>query len=64
MTDPIVEEVRARRMEHTREFGSDLSAICADLRSKQATSGYRIVKLAPKKLEPSKASTKYKKPSA
>ena len=25
MTDPIVEEVRRHRMEHTRKFGGDLN---------------------------------------
>src|SRR2546426_515252 len=29
MKDPIVEEVRKHRMEHTRKFDGDLSAICA-----------------------------------
>jgi hypothetical protein len=52
MRDPIVEEVRKWRMEHTRKFGGDLSAICADLRSVQETSGHEIVRLAPKKREP------------
>jgi len=38
MKDPIVEEVRKNRMEHTRKFRGDLSAICADLRSVQKVS--------------------------
>ena len=49
MRDPIVEEVRKWRMEHTRRFGGDLSAICADLRSVQEASGHEIVRLPPKK---------------
>ena len=31
MSDPIVEEVRRYRMEHTRKFGGDLFRICEDL---------------------------------
>ena len=30
MSDPIVDEVRRHRMEHTREFGGDLKLICED----------------------------------
>jgi len=50
MRDPIVEEVRKWRMEHTRKFGGDLLAICADLRSIQEASGHEVVRLAPKNL--------------
>ena len=32
MSDPIVEEVRRYRMEHTRKFGGDLKLICEDFR--------------------------------
>jgi hypothetical protein len=56
MRDPIVEEVRKHRMEHTRKFRGDLSAICVDLRSVQNASGHKVVRLAPRKLEPIKAS--------
>ena len=48
MKDPIVEEVRKHRMEHTRQFGGDLDAICADLRAKQAASGRVVVRLPPR----------------
>jgi hypothetical protein len=51
MKDPIVEEVRKNRMEHTRKFNGDLAAICADLRTIQAASGYEVVRLRPKRLE-------------
>ena len=51
MKDPIVEEVRKHRMEHTQKFKSDLSAICEDLRSIQISSGHKIVRLTPKKNE-------------
>ena len=54
MKDPIVEEVRKHRMEHTRKFGGDLAAICADLRAVQLASGHEVVRLTPKKREPTK----------
>jgi 3-deoxy-D-arabino-heptulosonate 7-phosphate (DAHP) synthase len=57
MKDPIVEEVRKRRMEHTERFRGDLDAICADLRSVQASSGHRVVRLGPRKPKPTKASS-------
>jgi hypothetical protein len=53
MTDPIVQEVRKHRMEHTRKFGGDLTAICADLRTIQAASGHMVVRLSPRRREPS-----------
>jgi hypothetical protein len=56
MRDPIVEEVRKHRMEHTRKFRGNLSAICADLRSIQIASGYKVVRLAPTKKGLTKAS--------
>jgi hypothetical protein len=49
MKDPIVEEVRKYRMEHTRKFRADLAAICADLRSIQNESGHKVVRLQPRK---------------
>ena len=52
MRDPIVEEVRKHRMEHTRKFRGDLSAICADLRRVQSASGHEVVRLSPRKLKP------------
>jgi hypothetical protein len=58
MKDPIVEEVRRYRMEHTQRFQGDLSAICADLRSVQIASKHKVVRLAPKKLEPMKRSNR------
>ncbi len=50
MKDPIVEEVRKHRMEHTQQFGSDLHRICEDLREFESTLGKRAVTLEPKKL--------------
>ena len=62
MKDPIVEEVRKHRMEHTRKFRGDLSAICADLRSIQTVSGHKIVRLERREPEPTNASSRRKKP--
>ena len=45
MKDLIVEEVRKHRMEHTRKYGGDLSAICANLRDTQKASGHKVVRL-------------------
>ena len=53
MNDPIVQEVRKYRMEHTLKFGGDLEAICADLRAIQASSGHTVVRLSPRRSEPS-----------
>ena len=57
MNDPIVDEVRRARMEHTQRFNYDLTAICQNLRSIQSTCGHKIVTLAPKRIQPTKAST-------
>ena len=57
MSDPIVEQIRAFRMEHTRKFNHDLAAICEDLHSIQARCGHRVVRLAPKKIQPTRASS-------
>ena len=51
-------------MEHTRKFRGDLSAICADLRSIQIVSGHKVVRLSPRKPEPTKASSRRVKPRA
>ncbi len=56
MNDPIVEEVRRHRMEHTRKFGGNLKLICEDLRRIQRESGCRVVRRPPKLLSPAKES--------
>ncbi|MEN6450489.1 MAG: hypothetical protein ABFC96_08365 [Thermoguttaceae bacterium] len=48
MRDPIVEEVRRHRMEHTRKFGGDLTLICEDLRRIQRERGWQTVRRPPK----------------
>lgn len=50
MNDPIVEEVRRWRMEHTRKFGGDLKLICEDLRRIQRDTGCQVVRRPPKLL--------------
>ena len=58
MKDPYVEEVRKYRVEHTRQFDSNLHRICEDLRAFEATLGERVVTLEPKKRRPARASGK------
>ena len=62
MKDPIVEEVRKYRMEHTRKFKGDLAAICADLRAIQDSSGHEVVRLRPRRLEATCGSRQPKNP--
>ena len=49
MKEPYVAEVRKHRMEHTRQFKSDLHAICEDLRAFESTLGERVVTVKPQK---------------
>lgn len=56
MKDPYVAEVRKHRMEHTKQFGSDLHRICEDLREFEASLGKRVVTLRAKKLRPTSRS--------
>jgi hypothetical protein len=57
MNDPIVQEVRKYRMEHTLKFGGDLVGICADLRAIQAVSGHTVVRLSARRPAPTSAPT-------
>ena len=41
--DEIVEEVRRVRQENAEKFNFDISAICADIRKKQAESKRKII---------------------
>lgn len=52
MNDPIVEEVRKFRLEHTLKFNGDLAAICNDLRKIQVRSGLTVVRLSPRTVAP------------
>lgn len=56
MKDPFVAEVRAHRLEHTKQFGSDLHAICDDLRRFESSLGGRVVTLEPRKVRPTRTS--------
>lgn len=58
MMDPIVEEVRRHRMEHTRKHANNLSEIIADLREVQERSGHKIVRLPPRRIEPTSHSSR------
>jgi hypothetical protein len=49
--DEIVDEVRRVRDEHAEKFNYDISAICADIRQKQAESKHKIVSLEEVKRE-------------
>jgi hypothetical protein len=46
--DPIVDEVRKVREAHAAKFNHEISAICADLRKKEKTSGHPVVSGQPK----------------
>ena len=61
MKDPIVEEVRKHRMEHTRAFRGELSAICDALRSVQIASGHKVVRLSPIGLNSARVSARNRK---
>ncbi len=41
--DEIVEEVRRVRNEHAEKFNFDISAICADIRQKQARGNRKVI---------------------
>ncbi|MGA2797009.1 MAG: hypothetical protein ABSE63_05500 [Thermoguttaceae bacterium] len=58
MKDPIVEEVRRYRMEHTRKFGGDMNRIYEDLLRIQQESGCKVVRLPPKVLMPKEETKK------
>ncbi len=57
MEDPIVAEVRQYRMEHTKQFHSDLALIGEDFRKLEAGLGDRLVSPQPKRLRPTSGST-------
>ncbi len=60
MKDPIVDEVRKYRIEHTRQFNSDLHQICEDLRKFESTLGDRVVRLEPKRIQPTRKSERFR----
>ena len=46
--DPIVDEIRKIRQEHTDKFNGDLHAICEDLRRRERESGRKYVSYPPR----------------
>ena len=50
MKDPYVAEVRDYRLQHTKQFGSNLHLICEDLRQFDRSLGDRVVTLGPRKM--------------
>jgi hypothetical protein len=48
--DPIVEEIRKVRDEHSARFKHDLKAIYRDLKELEKTSGRQYVRLEPKRI--------------
>ncbi len=52
--DPIVEEVRRVRKEHTARYGNDIHRIFEAIREKEKTSGHKPVNFGPKKLSDQK----------
>jgi len=49
MKDPIVEEVRRFRLEHTLKFQGNLEEIVKDLQEIQRRSGHKVVRLPPRR---------------
>ena len=48
MKDPIVDEIRQYRNEHSKKFGYDLDAICEEYKLHQQKIGSRLIRLKPK----------------
>ena len=53
--DPIVEEIRKIREEHTARFNYNLDAIAADFKSRENEGPYKVVSLPPHRLPASRA---------
>ena len=49
--DPIVDEIRQIRQEHTDKFRGDLHAICEDLRRQEGESSRRFVAFPPRRVQ-------------
>lgn len=48
MNDPIVEEVRRIRNQHSKKYDYDLDAICEVYKTHQLQAGSRLVRFQPK----------------
>ena len=55
--DPIVDEIRRIRQEHTDKFNGDLHAICKDIRQQERESGREYVSYPPRRIEDVATST-------
>jgi len=64
MKDPHIDEVRKFRMEHTKQFQSDLHLICEDLRQFESTLGDRVVVPEPRRIQPKIDRGNYRKTGA
>ena len=49
--DPIVDEIRRIRQEHSAKFNGDLHAICEDIRRQERESGRKYVSYPPRRAE-------------
>ena len=49
--DPIVDEIRRIRQQHTDQFNSDLHAICDDIRRLERESGREYVCYPPRRIQ-------------
>ncbi len=67
MKDPILEDIRQVRDDHSKRFNYDLDAICEDYKTHQALAGERLVRLKPrtanKRLQPTTQSAARYAPS-
>jgi len=54
MKDPYIDEVRRFRMEHTKQFHSDLHLIGEDLRRFESSLGDRMITPEPRRIQPTK----------
>ena len=61
--DPIVNEIRRIRQEHTDKFHGDLHAICEDLRRREQASGRKYVSYPPRRIVHAIAPEMTKEPS-
>lgn len=50
--DPVVQEIRRIRAKHAASMGHDPKRIFEDLRKRQAASGRRYVRYAPRRVRP------------
>lgn len=49
--DPIVNEIRRIRQQHTEKFNGDLHAICEDLRQQERESGREYASFPPRRIQ-------------